>query len=204
MTMNEMSEKELRALAAAMPMNSDLVFGTVMGLYGVLTLYLQQLPRADLDRFLERFSQEIDQLEFEVGGVSPERKETMDQGVRLALEGVRGHLQASTTRPDDAAPDGKTPAARQLRFHMDAIATVPLPPRGSLLMRAIGILTRLSSEGVSAAFATVCLLLYLSTAVPLVPDVPNAPWFLIGFFAFAGLAVLKSVVIEVVSVFVRK
>lgn len=194
--MNKLNEKELRALAAAMPMDGDLVFGTVMGLYGVLTLYLLQLPRADLDRFLERFYGEIDNFEFEVEGVPPERRETIDQGVRLGLEGVRKLLQASTTRPDDAAPDDSTPTARQFRFRMGAAATVPLPPRGSLLQRAMGILTRLSGESVSAAFATVCLLLYLSPTVPLVPDVPNAQWFLIGFFAFAGLAALKSIVIQ--------
>ncbi len=199
MTTKKMNEEELRALAAAMPMNGDLVFGAVMGLYGVLMLYLQQLPRAELDRFLERFTQEIDQFEVAVEGVPPERKETIDQGVRLGLQSARDVLQAGTPRPEDTAPEGRTPTARQLRFHLDATATVPLPASGSLRQRAIGILTRLSKEGASAAFATVCLLLYLSSAVPLLPEVPNAPWFLIGFFAFGGLAALKSVVIQVVA-----
>ena len=194
-----MNEKELRDLAAMMPMNGDLVFGTVMGLYGVLMLYLQQLPRADLDRFLERFQREIDHFEFEVEGVPPERRETIDEGVRLGLECARKALIASTTGPGDAASDGNTARVGQLRFRMDAAATVPLPRHGSLLQRALGILTRLSGEGVSAAFATVCLLLYLSPTVPLVPDVPNAQWFLIGFFAFAGLAAIKTVVIQMVA-----
>lgn len=195
--MSEWNEEQLRTLAASMPMNGDLVFGTVMGLYGVLMIYLRQLPRSELDNFLEKFSQEIDQWDVEVEGISAERMETVNQGVRLGLVGARKMLEVSTTRPDNAATEDEAATARHLRFRMDANATVPLPPRGSLRQRAIRILTRLSGQGVSGASAAVCLLLYLSSTVPLVPEIPHVHWFLWGFFAFAGFAALKSAAIEI-------
>ena len=182
-----MNEEELEALVAKMPMNGDLVFGNVMGLYFVVLLYLQQLPQADRSRFLERFQRETAQLEFEVEGVSQERKEAISRGVEYGLDFTRKALVPSSTVPRDDVSDGKT--TRRFSFRINANVTGPLP-RG-LRQRALGILTRFARKNGSAAVAVVCLLLYLSSSVPLLPSVADARWFLIGFFAFAAFAVVR-------------
>lgn len=65
--------------------------------------------------------------------------------------------------------------------------------RGGLYRRMLGLLSGLATEGTSAGFAVVCLLLFLS------PGIARESWFLIGFFAFGGVAAIKAAAVSIIA-----